>query len=132
MTIHKIDRENLAEALRFQREFLKLIRADGSKAIGTAEIVTKAAENWLAITDQVMEWQPIETAPKDGTAILVCYGEHYEDNGFLPVCVRWRSYHPNALRQRGREAWRDSSGHKISVATHWMPLPKPPTMIKSK
>lgn len=51
MTLHKIDREKLAEALHFQREFLERIRADGSKAIGTAEIITKAAENWLTITD---------------------------------------------------------------------------------
>lgn len=69
------------------------------------------------------QWLPIESAPKDGKAILVCYDEHYENNGFLPVCVRWRNYHPNA---QGKEDWRDSSGHKISVATHWMPLPQPP------
>lgn len=53
--LHKIDREKLAEALHFQREFLERIRADGSKAIGTAEIITKAAENWLTITDPGFE-----------------------------------------------------------------------------
>ncbi len=69
------------------------------------------------------QWQPIETAPKDGTAILACYAPHYETNGFLPVAVRWRAYHPNA---RGNEEWRDSSGAKVRAITHWQPLPAPP------
>ncbi|UOF77900.1 hypothetical protein [Caudoviricetes sp.] len=68
-------------------------------------------------------WQPIETAPKDGTAILVCNAPLYDENGFLPVAVRWRSYHPNA---KGKEMFRDMVGTKIEFATHWMPLPEPP------
>lgn len=70
-----------------------------------------------------MEWQRIETAPKDGTAILVCYANNYDTNGFLPVAVRWRAFHPNAA---GKEEFRDSRGHKIIAITHWMPLPDPP------
>lgn len=69
------------------------------------------------------EWQPIETAPTDGTPILVCYAPHYDTNGFLPVAVRWRSYHPNS---QGKEEFRDSSGVKVRAITHWMPLPEPP------
>lgn len=73
------------------------------------------------------EWQPIETAPKDGTPILVSNPEragvwiaHYNavyQSGFRPdnpwAClmlnVRW---HPN---QRAS-----------MKPTHWMPLPAPP------
>jgi hypothetical protein len=69
------------------------------------------------------KWQPIETAPRDGTAILVCYAQHYESNGFLPVAVRWRTYHPNS---QGKYEFRDSSGTKIRAITHWMPLPEAP------
>lgn len=69
------------------------------------------------------EWQPIETAPKDGTAILVCFSPHYETNGFLPIAVRWRTFHPNA---EGKETFRDHAGHKVDRITHWMPLPPPP------
>lgn len=70
------------------------------------------------------EWRPIETAPKDGTPILACYGNHYVTNGFLPVAVKWGTYHPNA---KGNECFRDCRGHKIETITHWMPLPEPPT-----
>jgi hypothetical protein len=71
-----------------------------------------------------MEWMPIETAPRDGTAIWACFGPHYDTNGFLPVSVRWRNYHPNA---KGKEAFRDHTGAKCEYLTHWMPLPPPPT-----
>jgi hypothetical protein len=71
----------------------------------------------------MMKWKPIETAPRDGTPILVCYAPQYTSNGFLPVAVRWRSFHPNA---KGKELFRDSSGTKVEHVTHWMPLPEPP------
>lgn len=69
------------------------------------------------------KWQPIETAPKDGTTILVCYDRCYDKNGFAPIAVKWRTYHPNA---KGGAEWRDSNGHKIQGVTHWMPLPEAP------
>lgn len=69
------------------------------------------------------EWLPIDSAPRDGTAILACVGAHYTTNGFLPVAVRWRCYHPNA---RGKESFRDHTGAKCDHLTHWLPLPPPP------
>lgn len=76
-----------------------------------------------AVMEDRMTWKPISSAPRDGTAILACYAPHYVTNGFLPVAVQWRTYHPNA---RGNEEWRDSSGAKVRAITHWMPLPEPP------
>jgi hypothetical protein len=69
------------------------------------------------------EWQSIDTAPMDGSPILVCYAPQYTSNGFLPVAVRCRNYHPNA---KGKEEFRDSSGNKVRAITHWMHLPEPP------
>lgn len=75
-----------------------------------------------------MFWQPIETAPRDGTLILICTGNYFDrtkDNLFpigCPTTASWRPYHPNA---KGKECWRDSNGNKISP-THWMPLPADP------
>ena len=66
-------------------------------------------------------WQPIETAPKDGTEVLLGrFAEGCRRHGRIRV-DRW------SLPEHGRgwigfgqfnpESW---------PATHWMPLPKPP------
>ena len=65
-----------------------------------------------------MKWQPIETAPKDGTHVLVCKESYY-----YPETASYRTYHPNA---QGKATWRTNSmGVKITP-THWMPLPPLP------
>ena len=53
-------------------------------------------------------WQPIDTAPKDGTAVLLSNG------GGLPV-IGDRS---------GNHGWTFRAG--VFQPTHWMPLPSPP------
>lgn len=59
-----------------------------------------------------MEWQPIYTAPKDGTRILV-HGNY----GF--AIANWAGdNYPH---------WVDCDGRMEDEAcTHWMPLPEPP------
>lgn len=69
-----------------------------------------------------MEWQPIETAPTDGTVFLGYrlgqVGEAY-----------------TRVSGDGREIWSfcGTSGavkfHPYLKPTHWMPLPKPPTNV---
>lgn len=60
-----------------------------------------------------MEWQPIETAPKDGTVILayVSGGHH--------ALVAWNDDWEDWLHL----PWHESMP---AVITHWMPLPAPP------
>ena len=63
-------------------------------------------------------WHLIETAPKDGSKILVCNINHYE-----PITASYRTYHPNA---QGKKTWRAGQmGNKIKP-THWLPMIKPP------
>jgi uncharacterized protein DUF551 len=77
------------------------------------------------------EWQPIETAPKDGTAILV-YGPELlrETNGNCAV-VRWDAS-GYATEQSSIKWWVVSDGKfgpydlRGPSPTHWMPLPDPP------
>lgn len=58
-----------------------------------------------------MDWQPIETAPKDGTRIIVIpYGDIFD------LSVSWFI--------EGDDRW--ANWHWIEAPTHWMPLPKPP------
>ncbi len=64
------------------------------------------------------EWQPIETAPKDGSVILL-WGRYWSDSqGWFPAPLQgqWN-------RDRWEAVWRYSFGVR---PTHWMPLPEPP------
>lgn len=60
-----------------------------------------------------MDWQPIETAPKDTTEVIVLCG--YKD-------VRLGWYFAPSSRTQG---WLDQRSIRISP-THWMPLPPAP------
>lgn len=66
-------------------------------------------------------WQRIETAPRDGTEILVCTAH---PRMYSPCMAVWAEFHPNS---KGRETWRTSriGGNKLAP-THWMPLPAAP------
>ena len=66
-----------------------------------------------------MEWQPIETAPKDGTWILVIIaGEHPDGYPYIPACAQWRD--------GGWFETNDTEPAEDWPLTHWMPLPAPP------
>lgn len=72
-------------------------------------------------------WQPIETAPKDGTVIDLWDG-HY---GVRVTNARWdHHYWLNGVPQ-GEKSWGrdDRDGPFCAKPTHWMPLPTPPNRI---
>ena len=75
-------------------------------------------ERLKSITDHLpaatkMIWQPIATAPKDGTLILGFFDE--------TICtIEWFIY------DGGRGQWETFYGESEVVPTHWMPLPAPP------
>lgn len=69
-----------------------------------------------------MEWRPIESAPKDGSDVLVV-----NDRGIF--VAQWNEDGPdNCLDEfwhvRDGKYWHDLRGMK---PTHWMPLPDPPS-----
>lgn len=59
-------------------------------------------------------WQPIETAPRDGTDIIV-HRPGCKPNAYIPLVG-------TDYFKRGQ--WMQSNG--ATQPTHWMPLPKPP------
>lgn len=70
-----------------------------------------------------MEWQPIETAPKDGTPVIIT--RHDETWGWV---LGWGEYF-----QQGKivgwvsRGFREPPGELgLAHPTHWMPLPEPP------
>ncbi len=63
-------------------------------------------------------WQPIETAPRDGTEILLTDGVSF-------LVASWDYYDGFTGGYYG--AYYEVSEHsRLNTATHWMPLPKPP------
>lgn len=69
------------------------------------------------------EWQPIETAPKDGTYILC-------------VCMRTMEGCEKHLGHMEVDNWKDryhgfgKFNTSAWPATHWQPLPEPPSKAK--
>jgi hypothetical protein len=79
------------------------------------------------------EWQPIETAPKDGSVLLVWYpiGDYPSGNHVFAsfVCFRGKIPRGTFYGEPYRDGWcNDHNGAYLPVEpTHWMPLPTPPT-----
>ncbi|MFS0736974.1 hypothetical protein ABC347_07980 [Sphingomonas sp. 1P06PA] len=85
----------------------------------------------------VQGWQPIETAPKDGTAFLFCmagssptyigrYGRPQVSDVTHERCLCYLSYTPT----HDRNFFRLGGMIKCGIqATHWMPLPAPPAPL---
>lgn len=74
----------------------------------------------------MMEWQPIETAPKDGTDFLAGWAA-IEPDPFCDgkACIEIVRYNDRGVVCGGLN--RDCG---MSFPTHWMPLPKPPAQEK--
>lgn len=75
-----------------------------------------------------MTWQPIESAPKDGTFILVVgisYNDPSRGHYFDVVC--WREEENEFCSETdGSYRTEDSGWETRCFLTHWMPLPEPP------
>ena len=66
------------------------------------------------------EWQPIETAPKDGTRVLAfCRGEWH--------VMLWEDGAGWAVRSDALDGFVGIEGHD---PTHWMHLPEPPGGVR--
>ena len=74
-----------------------------------------------------MEWQPIETAPKDETTILVYGCWEGELHGRDDEPDVWKaSYFYGTWSIEGGEYY----SQRVINPTHWMPLPLPPNVSR--
>lgn len=86
------------------------------EAAETAALLREAAQA-LASSDQGTGWQPIATAPKDGTGILAVQGSN------MRVC---------SWTQCGWTFYQSKLGAPFVIMiapTHWQPLPPPPREV---
>lgn len=68
-----------------------------------------------------LAWRPIETAPKDGTSVLL-----FADNWGEPVVGSFAYSHDENGDETEVRDWFSSFGDTLDEPEHWMPLPEPP------
>jgi hypothetical protein len=75
------------------------------------------------------DWQPIETAPKDGSFILSGYWIDVGLDDCRPVffndVVFFHKDNPSPRAKKGKW-YTAATGDEAETPTHWMPLPEPP------
>lgn len=86
----------------------------------------------------MIQWQPIETAPRDGTEIILAikgagHPSHWVHIGWWNEgdSFPWRfidtfSLEPNGCCDNESDDRTPVNGAKEESVTHWMPLPTPP------
>lgn len=92
---------------RSVEELLQAIERFNAEASDAASRATQA---------RALDWQSIETAPKDGTTILFAL----HDYGMASVDFGWYN----------GQVWRNYEGDLL-FPTHWMPLPDPPASSRA-
>ena len=103
---------------RFPEGMPKYWTFDEETATGQA-YCRRLARAAIAVVREREGWQPIETAPKDGTEVLlagVCVKPSIDAG--LPTVVKahWTAFNG------GGWVWHGAASH----FTHWRPLPAPP------
>lgn len=79
------------------------------------QVVIEPLDHAAELLAAIPRWQPIETAPKDGTPVLV----------WLPEIYQGKGGHMIALFKLG--FWRVNPSAWRCEPTRWMPLPKEET-----
>ena len=70
------------------------------------------------------EWQPIKTAPKDGTSLLLYCGDEW--GGIIIGHYGGLITTDKNDKEVFRKCWQ--SGFEKYRVTHWLPLPTPPKL----
>jgi hypothetical protein len=102
------------------------VGGDGEYETDTRHEMRAALTAVLPLLQQ--DWQPIETAPKDGTEILAC--RMHEDCLVVMGVTSWgicRSRPDGYIAGDGLPIWRAyDPSFLFPTPTFWMPLPEPP------
>jgi hypothetical protein len=75
-----------------------------------------------------MIWQPIETAPRNGTIFLGYFANNDDDTIFLSE-IMWVGKDEVVIGNGepvGPSKWFSLLSQSVVNPTHWMPLPEPP------
>lgn len=93
------------------------LRADDVRAAHAMDDARDRIEALMA----ERQWQPIETAPKDGTDIIVLLTHMERPRAWTG---RWHKGLKRWSIDHGMQRYQPA---EMAYPTHWMPLPQPPT-----
>ena len=79
----------------------------------------KRNESERKVRGEIMEWQPIETAPKDKSVLLYC-------NKYVPIYYGRKRYGTYGEPSQDSFEWRCDSSGRYATPKYWMPLPEAP------
>ncbi len=91
--------------------------------INAARAAIAALDAYRAANRPADAWQPIETAPTDGSLFLVWAPPFFDagwDDGGLPAMFSLCAWHPDA----------GFCIDELRAPTHWTPLPAPPPPMR--
>jgi len=79
------------------------------------------------------KWQPIETAPRDGTPVILCSDRTVAIGSWNPEGDSWVDENGDiegpAHHLEVTGFWNSSGGwFQPNEVSHWMPLPAPPSL----
>lgn len=128
-----IDTNKLRQAASSVRAFLK--PEYGREIAAAADHIDAQADEIAALRQP---WQPIETAPKDGTHVILTNGAAVSEGW-------WEHQEPYIRPERdayggiqdqaesdGYDDWLDVLGGMQPIPTHWMRLPAPPAALSGE
>lgn len=111
--------EVLRELLEWEAHYMQQARGgdqsgrSDARADAAREIHDNLRSSWETRERVAMEWQPIETAPRDGLLLLLC-----TDGGIVFV----------GKLNKHLQLWVDDQGReRFRTVSYWMPLPAPPS-----
>lgn len=97
---------------------MALLRAEATARLRVAELEALLSSPPAAgehVGGAGVGWRPIETAPKDGTPVLLFFPKRYQGKGG----ISWGCF--------VNGEWLDSRAIRDNDASHWMHLPAPPS-----
>lgn len=99
------------------RERAASYRSGGPSSEHTAELLEEAAHEIDAMQEGERVWHPINSAPKDGTPVLLKRDDRYPFVGSYRFATRGE---PSCDYE---QTWRARCCGRVDAPTHWAPLP---------
>lgn len=97
-------------------------------------VIAHAIFTTLAEKGYVIEqgWQPIETAPRDGTWVLLIQAGKHPNTGepFIPEVCHFSQRYSNWFNTE--DLFLEDDEEPFDLATHWRPLPEPPLAARGE